>query len=440
MSPRILAIMGSGETSPTMAKTHRQLLSRLGEPPVPAVLLDTAFGFQENAGEISSKAVRYFAESVGAGLEVASFRSASAQHDPLERELALGRIRAARYVFAGPGSPSYALRQWEGTAIPQLLAEKLRSGGAICFASAAALTLGTVTVPVYEVYKVGEDPHWLKGLDLMSQTGLEVAVIPHFNNSEGGTHDTRFCYLGERRLAVLEKSLPEGNFVLGVDEHTACIFDLDEKSVSVVGHGAVTVRSGGVSAPITAGTTLEIEELGRRAADAVRGSGTPWRAPPPDRSDAEASGAHTASSQTVFAHTSPLLTAIHSHRDSFERALERHDASGAARSILELDDELAAWSADTLQSDELDQGRAALRSMIARLGELAQDGLRDPRDVLGGFVDALLETRSRARQARRWDEADLIRDGLTSLGVEVRDTTDGTEWVVGPKGGRIRAC
>ena len=41
--PRLLTIMGSGETSPTMVKVHRQLLGRLGPPPVPAVLLDTPF-------------------------------------------------------------------------------------------------------------------------------------------------------------------------------------------------------------------------------------------------------------------------------------------------------------------------------------------------------------------------------------------------------------
>jgi heme A synthase len=45
-------------------------------------------------------------------------------------------------VFAGPGSPTYALRQWAGTPVPDLLADKLRTGGAVTFSSAAALTLG----------------------------------------------------------------------------------------------------------------------------------------------------------------------------------------------------------------------------------------------------------------------------------------------------------
>ena len=42
--------------------------------------------------------------------------------------------------MAGPGSPSYALRQWAGGPIPDALATKLRDGGIVTMASAAALT------------------------------------------------------------------------------------------------------------------------------------------------------------------------------------------------------------------------------------------------------------------------------------------------------------
>ena len=78
-------------------------------------------------------------------------------------------------------------------------------------ASAAALTLGVVTVPVYEIYKVGDDPRWLEGLDLLGRaTGLRAAVVPHYDNAEGGNHDTRFCYMGERRLRDLEAMRPDG--------------------------------------------------------------------------------------------------------------------------------------------------------------------------------------------------------------------------------------
>jgi hypothetical protein len=111
--PRTLTIMGSGETTPTMARAHRAVLDRLGERPVPAVLLDTPYGFQENADDISARALDYFRDSVGNPFTVATFRSSDV--DALARETAQVRIREARLVFAGPGSPSYALAQWAGT-------------------------------------------------------------------------------------------------------------------------------------------------------------------------------------------------------------------------------------------------------------------------------------------------------------------------------------
>jgi hypothetical protein len=68
---RLLAIMGSGETTPTMVKVHRQLFERLGPGDVPAVLLDTPYGFQTNEREISARAVSYFQESVHRRVEIA---------------------------------------------------------------------------------------------------------------------------------------------------------------------------------------------------------------------------------------------------------------------------------------------------------------------------------------------------------------------------------
>ena len=68
--PRILAIMGSGETAPTMVTTHRRLTSLLPSP-VKAVVLDTPYGFQENAPELATKAVEYFKTSINVDLVVA---------------------------------------------------------------------------------------------------------------------------------------------------------------------------------------------------------------------------------------------------------------------------------------------------------------------------------------------------------------------------------
>src|SRR5215211_6010247 len=94
--PRLLVVMGSGETSPTMTKTHRSVFQRVGDD-APAVLLDTPVGFQENADIVSGKAVEYFAESLQRTVSVASFRRADG--DPLTVERAMARVREAGWVF-----------------------------------------------------------------------------------------------------------------------------------------------------------------------------------------------------------------------------------------------------------------------------------------------------------------------------------------------------
>ena len=118
-----------------------------------------------------------------------------------------------------------------------------------------------VSLPVYEIYKVGEPVHWLEGLDLLSTAGIRAALITHWDNAEGGTHDTRFCYMGEGRLTQLESLLPEGAAVLGVDEHTALIVDLGAGRVEVRGRGRAVVRRHGTETGLPAGTEISLAEL-----------------------------------------------------------------------------------------------------------------------------------------------------------------------------------
>ncbi len=410
---RLLVIMGSGETSPTMSKVHRQLLARAG--PGPAVMLDTPFGFQENADDITAKAQAYFKESVQREIGLTSFRSAlEADADPLAHETMLARLREASYVFAGPGSPSYAVAQWAASQVPAILRQKLRTGGCVTFASAAACTLGPVALPVYEIYKAGEAVHWLDGLDLTGDVGLPAVIVPHFNNAEGGNHDTRFCYMGERRLAVLEGMLPDEVFILGVDEHTGCILDLDAGTATVAGLGVVTVRRDGRMAPVASGTTMPIAELAALATGG--GSALPSILSP------------VASLAMAMVCADPLVADIDRFEQGFDAALVAGDAPVAVKVALELESLLHDWSRDTTESDLLDRGRAAVRSMIVRLGEAAEAGVRDPRLLVGPFVEALLDARRQARADNRWADADVLRDRLLAAGVEVRDTAGGTEW------------
>ena len=409
--PHILAVMGSGETSPTMVSTHRMLAAKLTKTSR-AVLLDTPYGFQENAPELATKAVEYFQTSINLVLEVAGLTEIIGA-DALAVERGLQKVADADYVFAGPGSPTYALRQWSGTPLAGLLNKKLHDGGIVTFASAAALTLGKFTLPVYEIYKVGEDPRWLDGLNILGEIGINVALIPHYNNAEGGHHDTRFCYMGERRLAMLERELPDDVYVLGVDEHTGLIIDLDTQTVNVVGKGVVTIRIHGESTQIASGETFSLDRL---------------------RDPAKITARDTKIVATRVVEVAPavfdndLREATDRLNQVFLNALANSDADGAARAALELDDAISGWSGDTLQSDATDHARAVLRSMITRLAAAATGGLRDPRDVLGPFVQVLLDLRAQVRSDKRFDLSDIIRDRLAAINVEVRDTPDGAQW------------
>jgi hypothetical protein len=426
--PRVLVIMGSGETAPTMVTPHREIVARFGGAPPRAVLLDTPYGFQENAAEISQRTVDYFAQRVQLAIDIAGFPGPLAV-DPVDRSTqptaaALARLRAADLVFAGPGSPTYALATWRGSSVPEALADKLTHGGIAVFSSAAALTVGRFSLPVYEIYKVGQPIHWLDGLDLLSPLGFgaHCVVVPHWDNAEGGTHDTRFCYMGERRLAALEEMLPDDAWVIGIDEHTALVVDLDAGEVAVSGRGGVTVRRRGVLQRLPAGTRLPVADLVASA----RGT-TPHSAAV---SAGVAAPSGPAGVEPSTPARSPLLGEAARLEQAFAAAIAARRANEAAEAILALDRTILEWSDDTLQSDDPDRARAVLHSLVHRLGESASVGLRDPKEPLAPLVERLIVLRAELRAEKAWQLADRLRDRLVAAGIDLHDTPQGTTWTL----------
>ena len=408
--------MGSGETAPAMARVHRMLFERFGEAAEPAVVLDTPYGFQENADALSERTVEFYATSVGRAVSVVSYRAADL--DELALATATAHLRAARYVMAGPGSPSYAVRTWIDGPVPGILADKLATGGIVTLASAAALALGAVTIPVYEIYKAGDAPAWIPGLDLLEPaTGLRAAVVPHYDNAEGGNHDTRFCYMGERRLQALERALPDGMFILGVDSHTALVLDLEAGTAEVHGLGGVTVRVGGRSLTFPSGTVAAIDDLADAARSLAAGTGGTTLAP---------------RIPTAMSSSRPVIVreVERDLEDAFLGAIDGRDIPAAVRALLELDTVVAARQRSGEDSPDLDAATLTFRSLIVRLGEVAANDRGDPRATLDPFVSTLLDIRARARAARDWETADLVRSRLTGAGVEVRDDQDASSWIL----------
>jgi hypothetical protein len=413
-----IVVMGSGETAPTMVKVHREVFAAC--PPGPAVMLDTPFAFQMNRDELVTRTRAYFAQSVGQDVDVAVW---SGTEGPAQEEKSLALLDRAAWAFAGPGSPTYALRRWRGTRVPAALAGVVRRGGTVVLGSAAAVTLGSHAVPVYEIYKVGADPAWADGLDLLGElTGVAAAVVPHYDNKEGATHDTRYCYLGEERLALLEESLPDEVGVLGVDEHTAMVIDVEARTMTVSGNGLVSVRRRGTTATFAAGESLGLDELSAllRGERAAGGSGAP-------------AGVTEKSAEPVVT-DEPAALSLRAEADrartAFEAALAARDADGCVAAVLGLEQAIADWQSDTLQSDDADEARRVLRALVVRLGELAERGAADPAVGVAPFVEALIDVRRVARDNKDFGTSDLVRDRLVAAGVEVHDTPDGTEWTL----------
>ncbi|HEX6886601.1 MAG TPA: hypothetical protein VF143_00735 [Candidatus Nanopelagicales bacterium] len=383
--PRTLVIMGSGETTPGMLGVHRAVFAAL--PPQPACrLMDSPFAFQENADELVERIGQYFRESLGQAVERVRL---PAEADPLTLERALADVRAADWLFAGPGSPSYARRCWQGTPVPAAMAAVVAPGrtGALVLASAAAVTLGDWALPVYEIYKVGEDPRWEPGLGLMGLVlGWRCAVVPHYDNREGGTHDTRFCYVGGRRLASIEPQL-DGGFILGIDEHTALVVDLERRSVQVAGRGAVTLRVTGVEDVLPEGSELSLAEVEARIA-ALGAPAAVGRTDPAPSSSEPAGALPTAEA-------------------------EPREVDELARAVLAV----------------LPAEATAARAHLVDLADRAQAAAQDrSRELAAELVDALVQIRAERREARDWAGSDQVRDLLAGVGVEVRDGAEGSTW------------
>jgi peptidase E len=404
-----IAIMGSGETTDSMVRVHRHLLERL-KPPVRAVFIDTPAGFQMNADDLFDKAREYFQKRLNQPLQRVSFRSAG-KVSPYEAEKAYQTLRAADYIFVGPGSPTYALKNWAGTPIPQIIEERIREGGLFVAASAAALTLGAFTLPVYEIYKVGEDVHWVEGLNLLGSFGLPFVVIPHWNNAEGGTHDTRFCYMGEPRLIQLERILPSGTPILGIDEHTACILDFSAGQVLIRGVGGVTLRRGGGQTVFQDGETLSLAEL--------KGMALPGLQEEPSGS---------LEIQTTDPVTEPFLERVKSLQEVFGRDLQENRADALIHTLITLDKLIWKSSREFEDEEEISQARETLRGMIVQLGLRFDELPKDIPSTLAPLMAILMEIRGKLRSSKFWELADRIRDKLLQEGIIVEDTPDGPRW------------
>ena len=239
-----IALFGSGETARVGRRVH-ELLMAAYEKPVPVAVIETPAGFQPNTHGLAQDVKAFFEHGLQnfkpqITIVPARYRG-EGPHGTDEVSL-LDGIEGASYVFAGAGSPTYAVRHLKDSRLWQAVQDRLESGATLALASAMALAVSTYTLPVYEIFKVGEELSWMPGLNLFGELGLELAIVPHWNNNEGGAKlDTSHCYMGEIRFAELRSMLPSSTVVMSIDEHTACVLDLGREEARVHGAGTVSV-------------------------------------------------------------------------------------------------------------------------------------------------------------------------------------------------------
>jgi peptidase E len=407
----MIVLMGSGELTATMVEVHKELLARFGAA-AKAVFLDTPAGFQLNVDQISKKAQDYFQSHIRQSLAIASFKSNDAI-SPFEAEQAYQTLRDADFVLIGPGSPTYAVREWQKSTIPQILTDRIRDGGCLVAASAAALTVGRATLPVYEIYKVGQDLHWEDGMDILKDFGFNLVVIPHWNNAEGGTHDTRFCFMGEPRFGQLVSLLPEDVAILGLDEHTACILDLENDEAAIKGIGQVTLQRAGHQIIFKTGDRFSLEVL--RGTD----RGGNWQPTSLEKDDSETDSAVEADA---------FWDQIHRLEAVFYEGLETHEARKTTNALLELDRMIWKAQQDLENEEFIIQARDTLRELIAVLGTRLAAAPRSETDCLAPLVQQLLDLRETFRGQKQFEAADAIRDSLQRANIIIEDTETGSRW------------
>lgn len=361
-----------------MSSIHRAAIQRLNQPPR-AVFLDTAAGFETNVDAICAKAVEYYAHHLQTELKIASHRHRDAA-STAQVAAAVATIREANLIFAGPGSPTYAIRHWRDSPVWQAVIESFNAGADLLFASAASIALGHYALPVYEVYKAGEDPYWADGLNLMAALGLELAIVPHFDDNSGGeNYDSRFCYMGAQRFDVLQEKLPPNVTILGIDAYTCVCFDPNTQTASVAGQGGLTLIGEGGVHRYEAGSVLPFDALRSGSRDVVR--------------------------------TFDESQAVSGYEHSDETA--DGDVMGELARYVE--------SLGSLTGNEK-------VDLLARLKALQDQPGGASEETESRLLDLVIELRGALREAKRYDMADRARDLLAELGFEIGDSPEGAHW------------
>ena len=371
INPGPVVLFGSGETSPSGRKIFDRVFRKL--PPQPKIaLLETPAGFELNSAQVIGRVAEFIQhrlQNYQPQITIVPARKRGSAFSPDDPDL-IAPLFDADMIFMGPGSPSYAVRQLQGSLAWYALLANYRLGAAVVFASAATVAASLYAIPVYEIYKVGEDPHWKGGLDFFGTYGLPLVFVPHWNNNDGGEElDTSRCFMGKPRFAELIEMIPSDLTILGIDEKTALMIEPESCTCRVIGQGGVTLIHTG-----------------------------------PAHRNAAVSGSLDGSGLDEVAHR--RNSHVHQYLDSQLFSLQRIGKFQQPMGGADIPEEI--WS-------------RAVEARRMRQSEAPSDH----QEAVPDEVLELLEERQIARVRKDWHESDRLRDQMAALGWQVQDTPQG---------------
>ena len=259
-----IAFLGSGETSLAGGRIFESLAHNLNEP-IRIALLETPAGFELNSPQVVGRVGDFMKtrlQNYKPVVDVIPARKKGSAFSPDDPEIVKPLLHA-NMIFMGPGSPTYAIRHLKDTLTWDVVRARQRLGATLIFASAATISIGAHSLPVYEIYKVGQDVHMVDGLNLFADFGLHVSFIPHWNNAEGGADlDTSRCFIGMDRFNEWCDLLPSENETIGLDEHTGLIIDLESDVCEVNGVSSVSLVRECDPEMFPSGSKFPLSELG----------------------------------------------------------------------------------------------------------------------------------------------------------------------------------
>ena len=259
-----IAFLGSGETSLAGGRIFEALARKIGTP-LRIALMETPAGFELNSPQVVGRVGDFMKtrlQNYNPVVDIIPARKKNSAFSPDDPEI-IKPLLYANLIFMGPGSPTYAIRHLKDTLAWDVMRARHRLGATLIFASAATISISAHALPVYEIYKVGQDVHMVDGLNLFADFGLHVSFIPHWNNADGGVDlDTSRCFIGMDRFAEWCNLLPSENETVGLDEHTGLVLDFETGLCEVSGVSSVSLLRECDPEMYAAGAKFPLSELG----------------------------------------------------------------------------------------------------------------------------------------------------------------------------------